>query len=953
LGAYDPSLLLDLTNGNNTLSPAITFTRTTNATVTGSNGLIQNAPMNLLTFSEQFDNAAWTKNNITIAANSAVSPNGQTTADTAVESLDVAATNHQISLAASFSFTSGVVYTHSIFAKPASGIRSLRLSFPSAVFTGGPIAYFDLQNGTVLSGTDASITSVGDGWYRCSHTKTATTTASSNSLIIGMSQGTTRDYVGNGTSGIYLWGAQLESNATATTYNPTTVKNLLGFTENFDNAAWTKSNAFVQTNLVLQSQSFDNATWTKSRITITANAGVAPDGTTTASSAIPTADSGSHNILQNINATAINTGSWYVKPTGTYTKVAWFEGANTGNYVAFDLSGDGSVLTTSGATGTVSQAGNGWYRITFYWTNNPGTLHLSLYALSPSYTSGNPAVGWIPNGTDGFLIWGAQLVQGATLGDYKATYAAAAAVGYTDIYGQPFAQKLVENTANSTHTTFIASISKPAAATPYTFSIYLQAAERSTAQLRIADGSASANRVLCDVNLTAQTAVASSAGTFTSPSATITPVGSGWFRVSLTGTTFTETTLSCLVFLTNPAGTTSYTGDGTSGIYIFGAQLSDSASVDPYVYQPVAAPTSTAYFGPRFDYDPVTLQPKGLLIEEQRTNLVTYSEQFDNAAWSKVNSTITANSTTAPDGSATADTFIPTVTAGTVTQTGIVKTAASITYTFSFYAKAAGFTSLRAFVFGSSNANRGDATFDLSNETVSSVASVGGFTNTSATITNANNGWYRCTITTTSDTTTALAATFRFDGTVNGTSGFFLWGAQLEAGAFATSYIPTVASQVTRAADNASMIGNNFARWYNQTEGTVFVQANAAALVASSGNPGTFVGISDGTVSNRLRLKSENGTAWEGAVAGTSQFAIGAYGSAGVSYKLAGAYKVNDFAYSFSGTTAATDTSGTVPFVSQMQIGNLLTAREFNGTISRIAYYNRRLSNTELQGITS
>jgi hypothetical protein len=149
------------------------------------------------------------------------------------------------------------------------------------------------------------------------------------------------------------------------------------------------------------------------------------------------------------------------------------------------------------------------------------------------------------------------------------------------------------------------------------------------------------------------------------------------------------------------------------------------------------------------------------------------------------------------------------------------------------------------------------------------------------------------------------------------------------------------------------MIGNNFARWYRQDEGSVFVQANAAAFLASAGNPGTFVGISDGTVSNRLRLKSENGSVWEGAVAGTSQFAIGAYGSAGVSYKLAGAYKANDFAYSFNGTTAVTDTSGTVPFVSQMQIGNLLTTREFNGNISRIAYFNRRLANTELVALTS
>jgi len=125
-------------------------------------------------------------------------------------------------------------------------------------------------------------------------------------------------------------------------------------------------------------------------------------------------------------------------------------------------------------------------------------------------------------------------------------------------------------------------------------------------------------------------------------------------------------------------------GDGTSGIYIFGAQLSDSASVDPYVYQPVAAPTSTAYYGPRFDYDPVTLAPKGLLIEEQRVNYCLYSEDFTQASWAKSNTTVAGNSAVSPSGAVTADTITASASNGTIRQ-AIITTA--VPFTFSIYLK--------------------------------------------------------------------------------------------------------------------------------------------------------------------------------------------------------------------------------------------------------------------------
>jgi hypothetical protein len=196
--------------------------------------------------------------------------------------------------------------------------------------------------------------------------------------------------------------------------------------------------------------------------------------------------------------------------------------------------------------------------------------------------------------------------------------------------------------------------------------------------------------------------------------------------------------------------------------------------------------------------------------------------------------------------------------------------------------------------------------------------------------------------------TTYANATFVGDGT----SGIYIWGAQLEAGAFATSYIPTVASQVTRAADSASMIGNNFARWYNVNEGSVFTEADTSRVAGDSSNIFT---ISDGTMDNRITAAAATQYHFYVSVAGVPQanIDVGTYVD-NVFSKNAGAYKVNDFADSLKGSVAGTDTSGTLPVVNRLALGaNAVAGGQINGHIKRIAYYPRRLANTELQGITS
>jgi len=922
--ARGSSLALDFTSGNRTLDPRITFSRTTNATVTGSNGLIQYAPHNLLTFSEQFDNAVWTKIGATVTANTTVAPDGTVTADTAVATASGGSVQRT---AITFSVTG--VYTLSVYAKKGS-TNTFRFRFRNATATTDLASItFDVDAGTITQTGVGSgvITPVGDGWYRCSVTGTVATASNNHTVFIYPNN------VSGAVDGdsVFIWGAQAELGSTATTYNPTTVKNLLGFTEHFDNAAWTKSNSFVQTNLLLHSQEFDNAYWDKPNATIAANTIIAPDGSLTGDKLVESAGSSAKFVLRNLGI-----------PSGTHTFSVFAKKAEREFLmISFTLEFSVSVnLTTgevvettgSGAASSVTDVGNGWYRVSL--TGTTTTLRNANIYVSQDGVFANRI--YTGDGTSGIFIWGAQLVQGTTPGDYKATYAAAAAVGYTDIYGQPFAQKLVENTATGLHQLQLNTT--PIAGTPQTLSVYAKAGERNWVNLYEDSGSEFASFDLATgvIGITGVTSTAA-----------IAFMGNGWYRCSLT---FTQvgTIGRNRIAVASGNSVINYTGDGTSGIYIFGAQLSDSASVDPYVYQPVAAPASTAYYGPRFDYDPVTLAPKGLLIEEQRTNLVLRSEEFDNAAWTKTQGSIVANTIIAPDGTLTGDKFVES--SGTINPAinQILTDGSSAAVTVTVYAKAAE----RNFLFVAPTG--GDAVvFNLL--TGASGVTIGSLDSFS--ITPVGNGWYRCSAT---KTTTSRGARFGPKATNafgtytgDGTSGVFLWGAQLEAGAFATSYIPSVASQVTRAADNASMIGNNFARWYNVNEGTVFAESSSP-----SGFSRVQASINDGTNNNKVEAVLTSGNAYQlgvnvsGSAVGTATTSNTV--AANVSAKTAGAYKVDDFAVCMNAGTVATDTSGALPIVSQLFIGQRTAgAVALNGTVKRIAYFNRRLADSELQGITA
>jgi hypothetical protein len=379
---------------------------------------------------------------------------------------------------------------------------------------------------------------------------------------------------------------------------------------------------------------------------------------------------------------------------------------------------------------------------------------------------------------------------------------------------------------------------------------------------------------------------------------------------------------------------------------------------------------SVAIDAPRFDYNPTTLAPLGLLIEEQRTNLVLQSEGLDTASWTKTSATITANATTAPDGTTTADKLI--VDNGVAfgsgfTRQNVSKAASATTYTSTVYAKAGEFNRVRLLCRdAASSANSASVTISLvDGSTVVAVAATGTFTAASSSTISVSNGWYRISLTFTSGTETAIwgGSYIPSDSVAtqgNGTSGIFIWGAQLEAGAFPTSYIPTVASQVTRTADVATMTGTNFSSWYNATEGTLYAEWNSVGSLSNDRLP---YAISDGTFNNVNYLTAATAAASNQSVntirsSNVTQASIAIAGAyTNYAYrKSAAAYKVNDFAICGDGGAVAVDTSGSVPVgVDRLALGTswVATTNFLNGTIKRIAFYPRRLDNSELQAITS
>jgi uncharacterized protein with GYD domain len=392
----------------------LTFTRASTATRVNEQGLIEGVRTNLLTYSEQFDNAAWVKNiNPSITINAATSPDGTTNADKLIPSTSV----ERQAIYQNNSSTGAV--SMSVYAKKGEyDIVQLTDSRNPTAF-----ANFDLTNGVLGSVSDytATITSVGSGWYRCSISYNYTLSLSAFRISVQQLATSVRlpEWAGNGTSGIYIYGAQLELSASATEYIPTTTTAVsVGMLANVPRIDYTSGCGKLllepqRTNLVLRSEEFDNAAWTKTGVTITANNVISPDGYLNADKLVEDTSTGNHRIVNSAFAVSNGTAysqSWYVK----YFNNQWVQlnrGQEGVGYLNFDLI-NGVVGNTGGITNyEISVMSNGWYRISINYTvtGTYATAGISILKtnINARYES------YVGDGTSGVYIWGCQYEQGS------------------------------------------------------------------------------------------------------------------------------------------------------------------------------------------------------------------------------------------------------------------------------------------------------------------------------------------------------------------------------------------------------------------------------------------------------------------------------------------------------------------------------------------------------------
>jgi hypothetical protein len=429
-------------------------------------------------------------------------------------------------------------------------------------------------------------------------------------------------------------------------------------------------------------------------------------------------------------------------------------------------------------------------------------------------------------------------------------------------------------------------------------------------------------------------------------SAKIESVGNGFYRCSIVGNV---TSTGVYIYPSEGDGVTSGT---TGNILIQDAQLETGDIATDYIATTSAAVSVGPVANlPRLDY--LDSSCPRLLLEPQRTNLALYSEQFDNAAWVKEDIlSVTANAAVSPDGYTNADLVIPNTTS--IDHSIYQNSSTGSAQTFSTFAKAGGYD----YIF--LGANNGGASngvfFNLSNGTISQNTS--GY---SATITSYGNGWYRCTISIASWPFSYAIICTSENGTSfihagDGTSGVYLYGAQLEAGAYGTSYIPTLGAAVTRGSDSASKTG--ISSLIGQTEGTLFAdfvwtkvgKTYQSIILGGSSNYNNAVYL--------LTTESSGAASYQLYIGGTTAIAtLNTTFTTGTRYKIAMAYKSGSIAFYVNGISVGTS-SATYGAVSEA-ISQFRYDWPYGGDeqwcspVNQTLLFPTRLSNDSLASLTS
>jgi hypothetical protein len=508
----------------------------------------------------------------------------------------------------------------------------------------------------------------------------------------------------------------------------------------------------------------------------------------------------------------------------------------------------------------------------------------------------------------------------------------------------------VDTTSNTFHFIGSTGSGQPTTVGTVTFSVFCKANDVGYAYMCVrTDGGSNRRAVAYDLSGSGAIADIFDQGSPIGGAQTITSVGNGWYRCTLT---LTNTSGTVLPFvgphnddsLADING--SYGGVVGEGIYAWGAQLEYRNSATAYTattsspiakYQPVL---QTAASGEaRFDHDPVTGESKGLLIEEARTNTINESEnapfQFSNI----YSQPFLENTAIAPDGTQTADAvYGARIDTSSRLERGF-NYASGTKLTLSFFQKT---------MSGSHNSN-GSPVWAFQNSL--------GITADTVVTEPVGNGWYRMHYVM---TTTAASQTLRlyYSSAVAQEDVVAVWGYQLEVGAFPTSYIPTSGSTVTRSTDSAFIQG--ISDWYSHTVGsTVYFEANnlhdyptgnnfrTLEFFTSTTSSTGIVSVLNNVGTDYIEAGANYGTVW---TLGLMQRTKPAQNT---DYKGAFAWSSTEGAFVVGDQAVATDTGYLLDPPTYLGIGrNYNNSSPINGTIKKLSYYPKRLPNATLQAMT-
>ncbi len=597
-------------------------------------------------------------------------------------------------------------------------------------------------------------------------------------------------------------------------------------------------------NIAVQSQTFDNVAWAKSDVTVTADQIAAPDGTTTADLVTITSQAGAQVPFLTDSITLANVGSWtfscYVK-FGVSTQITslgiFTPSFTVGPIVLIDSTG--AVVNTpvgEDAFGVIDE-GDGWFRVWLNFTEAAdllGSIRVGASTNDAAFTITDP------DGTDTFYVWGYQVEDVSGQDDpAPSEYQATTTVPVARWYATKRRTNLIRSTEDFDNSVWTKS-TQGAGVTPVLV----------TANFSTTSGGVTLDRWTFEAGDTGggdrsrihhSTTVGVTAGLFTASiwMATVTGTvdinflaGAGAANENRTLTTTPQRFEITATASDAPAGTSfqiwatgTVTGAAAVDILIGGAQYERQTAVaTAYIAN---TSTDTGAGGVASSSFDTTITPTGLLVEEARENIALHSEDMGNAGGFTVGTDAQVDNDTAiaPDGTLTADTIEDDGVGTTRNYLGVndtfVSIGADVVHAFSVHAKADQLSWLLLRTSGFDN--DADSWFDLS----AGVVGTKDANHVTSGIEDAGNGWFRCFITFdpgTDDTGICSIIVADADADINvdvdGTSSIFAWGAQLEAGAFPTAYIATVATSEVR---DAEAFSGSDVSWLNTSAGTMYL----------------------------------------------------------------------------------------------------------------------------------